>query len=505
MGNQVDEDSVIDMATQVSSHSQPAASSTQPQSQDPSSSSQTQSQIRRVEIAEDKFNLTPFLDLTVPGPSSVPPPQDESGWSSINKWGVWDCASTSMLPLEEVPGAFRNAWSDAVATVLRRLQQAGEGEELTRAIKWFLALPKLLLREPKRGGRKGQGTGELAARFESVREGNWGLLLTLFQRDFDLETRRKSRSSRETTEDPIKTKARLRKTALSLISRGQVGRARRRIISHGVASMSDPVVKSAMLLKYPLRSHDMPQTVHRGTCLESLPCLKETLLNLEPGVAAGFGGLRNEHLRCAAQHWDENQINLLEDFSLKYLNGLLPPWFYKIWGSVSTVPMFKSSEKDPNKIRPVGIQNSFIRILHKEVVKNNRGALRDYLEPQQLALAPGGAAKLVHTVRMTLEENPDFVCVCLDMKNAHNEVSRSSVVVGLESQTTLRHLAQHTATCLAAHHRLEAGGKEWGQAGQGLTQGNPEADFNYCVRKGSRVQDYNFISRILDSTTFIGQ
>ena len=83
--NLVNVDAVIDdMTTQVSSHSQPTASSTQPQSQEPLPL-QTQSQIRR---GNDRLDLTPFLDPTVPGPLSVPPPLDESGWNSIDKWGV---------------------------------------------------------------------------------------------------------------------------------------------------------------------------------------------------------------------------------------------------------------------------------------------------------------------------------------------------------------------------------------------------------------------------------
>ena len=63
-----------------------------------------------------------------------------------------------------------------------------------------------------------------------------------------------------------------------------------------------------------------------------------------------------------------------------------------------------------------------------------------------------------------LEANPDFVCVSLDMKNAHNEMSRRSCVLALEAQPELRHMAQHVAICLAAHHRLEAGGETWGVA-----------------------------------------
>ena len=432
------------------------------------------------ETSNNLFDLIPFIDPIVPGPLTDIN-EDADGWGSIDTFGAWECASSKMIPLEEVPGPFRNAWSNALSTVLRRIQQAGGDEEITRALKWFLALPKLLLRAPKRGGKKGQGTGELAARFEAVRIGNWGLLLQFLKKDEETYLRRQANRSTETPLNSIEEKAKLRKVALTLISKGQVGRARRRIVSHGVAPMSNTVVKDAMQSKYPPRSHDMPHSVQRGICVESLPCLKITMLNLESGVAAGFGGLRNEHLRCAAQHWDDNDFCVMEEFSIKYLNGNLPPWFYKVWGSVSTVPLFKSSDQDPSQVRPVGIKNSFVRTLHKEVVKDNRPALREYLEPQQLALAPGGAAKLVHTVRMTLEENQDFVCVCLDMKNAHNEVSRKSVVVGLESQLTLRHLAQHAATCLASHQRLEAGGVAWGEAGQGLTQGDPEAGFSYCV------------------------
>ena len=84
--------------------------------------------------------------------------------------------------------------------MLRKVQQAGSEEEITRALKWFLALPKLLLREPKRGGRKGQGTGELSARFEAVRTENWGQLLVFLKKDEELE--RKRRNNRGTAEIP---------------------------------------------------------------------------------------------------------------------------------------------------------------------------------------------------------------------------------------------------------------------------------------------------------------
>ena len=84
------------------------------------------------------------------------------------------------------------------------------------------------------------------------------------------------------------------------------------------------------------------------------------------------------------------------------------------------------------------------------MVRANTGVLCNFLEPQQMALSQAGGAKLVHSVRMLLEHRRDFLAVKLDIKNAHNEVSRSSIIEALEREPSLRHLAWHVATCLAA-------------------------------------------------------
>ena len=82
---------------------------------------------------------------------------------------------------------------------------------------------------------------------------------------------------------------------------------------------------------------------------------------------------------------------------------------------------------------------------------------------------------MVHQVRMLSEKRRDFIVVKLDMRNAHNEVSRAAVIEALESEPSLRHIAWHAATCLASHTGLECGGRLWGETGEGCTQGDPEA------------------------------
>ena len=72
-------------------------------------------------------------------------------------------------------------------------------------------------------------------------------------------------------------------------------------------------------------------------------------------------------------------------------------------------------------------------------------------------------------------------------------MSRASVIEALESEPSLRHLAWHAATCLASHTGLESRGELWGSAGEGLSQGDPEASGWFCVAWHGEV-------RVLDVT-----
>ena len=99
--------------------------------------------------------------------------------------------------------------------------------------------------------------------------------------------------------------------------------------------MADPDVRAALQSKYKHRVKDLPLTVTKGECVQSLGSLKDSLLALQSGVSPGFGGLQNEHLRCFAETGEDEEINLLEAFCLKYVKGEFPPWFSKFWNSTS--------------------------------------------------------------------------------------------------------------------------------------------------------------------------
>ena len=68
-----------------------------------------------------------------------------------------------------------------------------------------------------------------------------------------------------------------------------------------------------------------------------------------------------------------------------------------------------------------------------------------------------------------------------DVKNAFNESARSATVEVLNSEPSLQHLAWHAAVTLAPSHGLESGGRLFGSASEGQTQGDPEAAPWFCV------------------------
>ena len=194
-----------------------------------------------------------------------------------------------------------------------------------------------------------------------------------------------------------------------------------------------------------------------------------------------------------AEVWEEgtNVWEMVNNFAMRHIQGNFPPWYFKACMTVETVGLYKTANQDASQVRPVGMRNPWIKTMHKEVVKQNKKVFTDFLEPQQLGMSIAGGPKLVHCIRMVMEQNPTFICVKLDFKNAFNEVNRARVVEALEEEDSLRHLALHAATLLAPDSGLESQGHLWGVAHEGTTQGDPESGpyFNVAIHKYVRIAD----------------
>ena len=125
-------------------------------------------------------------------------------------------------------------------------------------------------------------------------------------------------------------------------------------------------------------------------------------------------------------------LPLLNVFASAYANADLPAWSYTAFTAVKAALPIKSPAPVPDAasdVRPVGVGECLRRAIHSALVTQHKDLLRQHLWPQQVAIrVPSGMSVLVFGVRLTLEIRPDFVVARLDLKNAHNEVKRASMV-----------------------------------------------------------------------------
>ena len=118
--------------------------------------------------------------------------------------------------------------------------------EKERALKWICFLPQALLRVPRRGGKAGKGA--VNKRFSAIAKGDWGLLVSLWESDVKIAKEKEERRQvfQIGVDSEEAKQERLKRNVLRLVSTGQVSKAMSRLTSHGVARMSDPVIKQQM-------------------------------------------------------------------------------------------------------------------------------------------------------------------------------------------------------------------------------------------------------------------
>ena len=445
-------------------------------------------------VGVDEGDIQSRLNPEVPGPVLTGEEiEDDSGWAEIDRVGAVDCALSEFSAMDDVPFHLRALWGRAMETVLRKIQGASNGDELDRALKWFLLLPQAFLRTAPKGGQAGRGL--VASRFNALTKDDWGSVFRLWEKDREKVRERAIKRRNRPMEIKVlsteEVEEKLRRTVVGLVGKAKVSKAVNRLNSHGVADMSNPEVKATMKSKYIVRGRELPSSVPRGQCVDNLRSLRSRLLSLHPGTAPGSGGFRPEFLIALAELWEDDQMRLLEEFGMRYLAGDLPPWFDKLWLSQETMGLFKTKERSNYLLRPIGMRNPLAKSFHAESVQQNHGEIIEYLEPRQLGNSVAGGHKLLHSIRMLLEYKPNFICAKLDFRNAHCEISRAAVVESLLEVPSLQHLGWHAACVLAPSTILETRGESWGMQVEGGTQGDPETGlfFNVAIQKDVVVLD----------------
>ena len=88
--------------------------------------------------------LGPYAQPDFPEPV-IDVPDDGNGWNAVDSLEAKQCLLCPFGTLAEVPFQHAAGWRKAWATVLLKWEQADNPEEETRALKWLLLLPLVLL------------------------------------------------------------------------------------------------------------------------------------------------------------------------------------------------------------------------------------------------------------------------------------------------------------------------------------------------------------------------
>ena len=160
-------------------------------------------------------------------------------WSVTDRFPVTQALDHPFRLSASVPKHLREQWRHAWVTVLTWHKEAktdstDRSADTTRALKWFLLLPSLLLRLPRRGGKRGRAaTNE---RFEFFRNKRFDFLIATHQRD--CASPRSTQVCSRLTGGAGKSSA---ERAMECLETQRAGDARRACISHG---MGDPFFAS---------------------------------------------------------------------------------------------------------------------------------------------------------------------------------------------------------------------------------------------------------------------
>ena len=344
----------------------------------------------------------------------------------------------------DVPQQHTSAYARVMVEILTYIRCATDDEQLTRGLKWYLAIDAILLRVQDRGGSR--GAGEVDARFAAWREGDLHHLIRWWcQATNAAWSRRERRSSH------IATEADTVRHALRLVRDGEVGRGLSMLHSLGIHSVSDPVVLEQLRSRQPERRRPFPGGTP-GDQSEFRVQLGLIFRRLRRRAGVGPTGRRNEYLRAlASRHSDrmaDTVIPEYEGFAARVLGGSLPRWFYLAWSCARLIPIRRQPKPGRTAAqtppRPIAIGETDRRAIERAAMDTLRPYFLDYLAPQQLAVGvDGGASILIHGARLSVATRRSRVLVSLDMTDAYQTIDRDIVLTRLLAVPGLTQLATY--------------------------------------------------------------
>ena len=223
-----------------------------------------------------------------------------------------------------------------------------------------------------------------------------------------------------------------------LVNLGQFSKARCHLLSPGMAEVS-PQVLQQLREKHPPRV--VPIDWRHIDANPSEPIhvtwdvLEEVLRKAPKLSSPGPSGLRTDHIQSLlfANLSTADKAAMSEMFT-DFTNARVPRNSLSALLAASLVPIRKSFESDD--VRPVALGETLMKIPARCIAKTFRKRINEKLMSgfQFGEGVPGGLESVVHSIRVLLDQNPEFLALSIDMKNAFNTIRRADVAKQLHAQ-----------------------------------------------------------------------
>ena len=270
--------------------------------------------------------------------------------------------------------------------------------------------------------------------------------------------------------------------------------------SLGIAGV-DEAVLAQLRRKNPPRHEELPTFMADG---DTRPVdLTETFRTLRRR-AGSPNGMRNEYLRALTATFDDPRaasvMSLFNNYATWLVGGGAPSWYYMLWSSGLLIPLVKKEPREPGgtpDVRPIVCGDAERRAVERTVARQTEAAFAEYLTPQQVAVGvEGGPSKLTLGLQLTMEMNPQFVCIKMDMKNGYNAIWRKPALLALRRVPSLRGIIPLIHNILGPKSLLFVGrklerlfqtdGDRWdttgrGDSEEGFHQGGALSSGCFCV------------------------
>ena len=384
-------------------------------------------------------------------PNGIPPPQAGPPISSSPSTPLTTACPSTLLPtfsdilaaristVRHIPGACRRGVAASLSSLISAFVHCQSWEALHR----LQCFPKLVLRAPKRAGKKHakQLALDIARRlrlFEANQMATlWVEATTVVHQAKPTRTRAQVREQQEALPKSVV------QTIRGLVEEGALSKAAKHLLSTGLADASDPAVVKRLQGLHPnappiatggdtaLPDHIDPRISTEEDECEWGKLAWNAVTSFSPGSAPGPSGLRPGHLKeClgTAGRGSSLQCALGELAQTGIEHGFAPA-ARDVLCAATLIPLRKKDDG----VRPIAVGETLRRVVGKCLL--NTDCLKAQLlslQPRQCGVGVRGATELVGMGLQRFVEArkdaDDWVVLTLDMSNAFNTIHREAIL-----------------------------------------------------------------------------